>query len=302
MKQPRWERLSVSAQRSAKLEALLTKLREGDRLMFDLRPAYTPHGAAADLHAYNGREIVISGPAGTGKSRGCLEKLHRYALKYPHMRALIVRKTRASLTESGLVTFEQHVLGSHGTGSGIATDILRRNRQSYRYPNGSEIIVGGLDRASRIMSTEFDLIFVQEATELTENDWESLLTRLRHDKMPFQQLIADCNPDHPEHWLKKRAESGRVRMLFSRHEDNPALYDTAQSQWTDLGREYIAVLDALTGVRYHRLRHGKWMQAEGAVYEEFNTGVHVIDRFDIPDDWRRIRVVDFGFVNSFVCA
>ena len=63
------------------------------------------------------------------------------------------------------------------------------------------------------MSTEYDMIYVQEATELTEDDWEALTTRLRNGRAPIQQLIADCNPAEPTHWLKARCDSGQTRML-----------------------------------------------------------------------------------------
>jgi len=43
--------------------------------------------------------------------------------------------------------------------------------QSYTYPNGSTIVLGGLDKESRIMSTQYDVIYVQEAIELTEAEW-----------------------------------------------------------------------------------------------------------------------------------
>src|SRR5947207_8249 len=71
---------------------------------------YTAYGAAAQLWASRAPEIVVSGPAGTGKSRACLEKLHYCALKYRGMRGLIIRKTRESLSEAALVTFEEKVL------------------------------------------------------------------------------------------------------------------------------------------------------------------------------------------------
>ena len=78
--------------------------------------------------------MLISGPAGTGKSRGCLEKLHFLASKYAKMRGLIVRKTRASLTESALVTFEEKVVPANHP---ILNGAGRAHRQAYRYPNGS---------------------------------------------------------------------------------------------------------------------------------------------------------------------
>jgi predicted O-methyltransferase YrrM len=56
------------------------------------------------------------------------------------------------------------------------------------------IVVVGLDKAQKVMSSEYDVIFVQEAIELTVDDWEALTTRLRNGKISFQQLLADCNP------------------------------------------------------------------------------------------------------------
>lgn len=271
-----------------------------DKDAYQQANGYEPHGSAKELHEDNtSSEVLISGPAGTGKSRACLEKLHECALKYKNMRALIVRKTRASLSETALKTFEQDVLGrDHPM---LQHQLQRQNRQRYNYPNGSEIIPGGMDKASRIMSSDFDLIFVQEATELSVDDWEALLTRLRNGKMPFQQLIADCNPDAPEHFLMKRYHADQLRLIPSVHEDNPTLYDLSAGKWTEHGEKYIAKLDALTGVRYDRLRLGLWKQAEGAVYSEFKADVHIIPSFDIPSDWRRIRVIDFGYTNPFVC-
>jgi len=239
-------------------------------------------------------EVVISGPAGTGKSRGCLEKMHYLAEKYPTMRALIVRKTRASLTESALVTFEDKVVPLHHP---VLDGPGRAYRQAYRYPNGSILVLGGLDKASRIMSTDYDLIFVQEAIELEEDDWEALTTRLRHGVLPYQQIIADT----PMHWLKRRCDGGQTTLLQSQHQDNPQLWDGKQKCWTVRGAQYIGKLDALTGPRKDRLRYGRWIQAEGAVYDGWDRRLHLIDRFAIPADWPRFWSVDFGYTNPFVC-
>lgn len=242
-------------------------------------------------------ELLIAGPAGTGKSRFALERVHASCLKWPGCRWLIARKTRESLSESALVTFETKVVPRDNV---LLDGPSRRLRQLYRYPNGSEIIVGGLDKPGKIMSTEFDGAYVQEAIELAENDWESITTRLRNGVMPFQQLLGDTNPDHPFHWLKVRCDRGHCRMVESRHEDNPVLWDEARGRWTEVGLKYIAKLDRLTGARKERLRFGRWVQAEGVVYEEWDRAVHLIDPFPIPASWGRIRSIDFGYTNPFV--
>jgi PBSX family phage terminase large subunit len=268
----------------------------------DLKPEHRPYrpvGKALDLLHYKGTEVVMSGPAGTGKSRAGLEKLHLCAEKYAGMRGLIVRKTRESLTEAALVTWEQHVVpAGHPI---LAAGGQRRMRQAYQYPNGSSIVVGGLDKAQKVMSTEYDTIYVQEGIELVVEDWESLTTRLRNGKMPYQQLLADTNPDSPTHWLKRRCDAGKTLLLESRHEDNPILFDPDRREWTARGKAYIAMLEGLTGPRLQRLRYGRWVQAEGVVYEGWDAAVHLVNRFDLRPEWDRFLAIDFGYTNPFVC-
>lgn len=267
----------------------------------DLVHRYAPRGTARRLLECRDPEVVACGAAGTGKTRGALEKMHLAALLNPGMRGLIVRKTLTSLGSTTLVTWRTHVAPealSNGTCAFYGGS--PQEAAAYRYSNGSTIVVGGMDRPSRIMSSEYDLILADETTELTENDWESLTTRLRHGRMSFQQAIGCTNPDRPTHWLKVRADQQRTVMLNSRHEENPVYYRD-DGTMTDAGRAYIARLDALTGPRYWRLRKGMWTVAEGIIYEEFDPAVHLLDQFDIPADWPRYWAVDFGFTNPFVC-
>lgn len=248
---------------------------------------YKRYGNAIRAWRTRYREVLLCGPAGTGKSRALLEKLHYCADKYAGMRGLIVRKTRKSITQSTMVTFEKKVLPEGCLGHEV---IWRTTEQEYRYPNGSIIAVAGLDDPTKVMSSEWDMIYVQEATELGEEDWGSLTTRLRNGMMPYQQLIADCNPAHPEHWLKLRCDRGATLLLESHHEDNPTVTP-----------EYLASLDELPNVLYKRLRLGQWAAAEGTVYQdEWNSSIHLIDRFEIPQSWPRYWVIDFGFRNPFV--
>lgn len=265
-----------------------------------LQHTFRPRGVSRDLFECREPEVLLSGPAGTGKSRACLEKLNLVALKYPGMRGLIVRKTATSLTSTALVTWKTHVVAE-----GIEAGVLKwyggsaQEPAQYIYANGSRITVGGMDKATRIMSSEYDVIYVQEAIELTLDDWEALTTRLRHGRLPYQQIIADTNPDKPTHWLKQRCTSGKTTLMESRHEDNPVYFDAA-GNLTGAGREYIDKLDNLTGVRKDRLRRGLWVAAEGIIYETYDPAIHLVDRFDPPMTWQRYWVVDFGYTNPFV--
>jgi phage terminase large subunit len=238
-------------------------------------------------------EVLLAGPSGTGKSRAALEKLNFLALRYPGVRMLVVRKTRESFAQSGFVTFEKDVLvPAHARFYSV--------RSEWRYRNGSVLVVGGLDKVSKVMSAEYDQIYVQEATEITEDEWEHLTTRLRRAATPYQQIMACCNPAGPNHWLKKRAEGGRLVLLPSLHEDNPLLYDEKSKGYTPFGQSYLAKLDSLTGVRYQRLRQGLWVAAEGMVYQQFDWDLHVVRHFRPPASWPRYWSVDFGYTHPFV--
>lgn len=263
-----------------------------------LTPEYHYRGANARIIASQEPEVMLEGPAGTGKSVAILHKIHKCARKYPGMRALIVRQSRESLTQSTLVSFESNVL-SPAWYQRIAAGCQRRVRQSYTYPKGSEIVVGGLDKPSKVMSTEYDIIYVNEARETTEDAYEQLTSRLRNGVMPYQQIIGDTNPDAPSHWIKSRADAGRMQLWPTRHEDNPRYHDG--KDWTVEGRRYLDRLERLTGVRYLRLRKGQWVGVEGQVYDEWDEAVHVVAPFDPPSDWPRYRAIDFGYTNPFVC-
>jgi len=249
---------------------------------------------------YRGGEVLLAGPAGTGKSRAALEKIHLICLLTPNVRALVVRKTAVSLTTSAIKTYESDV-AVQALLDGTVTFFggSRREPAQYRYSNGSSIALAGMDNPMKVMSTEYDVIFVQEATELEVDEWEALTTRLRNGVLSFQQIIADCNPQEPTHWLKLRCEAGQCLMLHSRHEDNPRYFND-DGTMTVQGADYMTKLDQLTGVRYLRLRKGIWAAAEGVIFEEFNPAIHVVDRFTVPEDWRRLWTVDFGFVHPFV--
>lgn len=237
--------------------------------------------------------MLLGGPAGTGKTVANCLRVYYIAKHYPGARCLIVRKTRESLTETVLVTWERDVLGFDHPIL-ISRPVLRRVRQSYSFPNGSEVVVGGIDKPGKILSSEYDLIYVPEATDLTVEDWETLSGRLRSARVPYQQIIADCNPDTPHHWLYKRSQAGTLTRFDTIHQDNPRYWDREKGEWTSLGQQYLARLSRMTGTRRERFLLGKWVAAEGAVYA-FDPAVHQLPAVWAPAPaWPRVWHIDWG--------
>ncbi len=288
---------------------------------------YEPRGGCKEVFESRVEEVLVSGPAGTGKSRACLEKIFMVCMLTSNVRALILRKTQRSLGSTALVTWRNFVVKEAlETGDVVYYGGSSQEAAQYRFKNGSTVTIGGLDNPTRIMSSEYDIVYVQEATEITITDLEFIKTRLRNWRTSFQQLIMDCNPAGDKHWLKLRCNDGICVLIESRHEDNPRLFSecaeddenakpyagssTGFIRPTEYGAKYIAILDNLTGVRYKRLRLGLWVSAEGVVYEEFDPAIHVI-KWNFYEDgtpyilpgwetWERYWVIDFGFVHPFV--
>jgi phage terminase large subunit len=181
-----------------------------------------------------------------------------------------------------------------------------------------------MDNPDRILSSERDFIYTCQTEELSLNDWEYLATRCsgRGAVVKWPQLYGDANPGGSQHWIRKRAKDGKIRLLSSVHTDNPTIYrnltpEQAAKEFpqgnpqgsvirngctyilTEDGSRRMAVLNDLTGMRRKRLFEGAWASAEGAVYDGFSAAVHVLVRQ--PGDMKRwLLACDEGYTNPAV--
>lgn len=224
------------------------------------------------------REFMLDGPRGTGKSQGICHVLYWIASSFPGVRILAIRHTRRSLTESFCVTWEKTV----PAGDYCLEGPSRGHRSSYKFSNGAEIILAGMDEPQNLYSTEFDVAFVEEMAQITEDAWERLLGSLRNKRTPFQPIIGATNPLYPSHWTNKRFGPNRTGIvdgsmvrLYSRHTDNPAIADAGGSL-TEYGVQYMHTLDGLSGVRRSRLLEGRWEAAEGLVWPQYDPAIHLV--------------------------
>ena len=255
------------------------------------------YGDNAKAYASREPEILLCGSAGTGKSLAMLAKIRRICEGCPGARCLIVRRTRESLTESILVTWERDILSQGKIGRSILAKnpTLRRVRQSYRFPNGSEVVVGGMDKPDKVLSSEWDLIYIPEVTDFKSPvEWETLGGRLRAGRVPFQQIAADCNPTTPHFFLYKRCLEGGAKLYTSTHRDNPRYFNRTSQTWTPAGEQYLARLERMTGARRDRFLKGLWVAAEGVVYA-YDAAIHLKPASWKPDPlWKRVWAIDWG--------
>ena len=271
------------------------------------KPRYTPYGAARDFWKCKDREVLLHGPADTGKTRVCLEKLHALCLKYPNCHAIIARRFRSDLKESSIFVLMEYVYENDPGKCGV-TVVGGKNPREFHYANGSRIISKGLDEPQGTLGGAYDFAFVSQAEELNESQWNILASRVsgRAGNSPYPQLMADANPGPPYHFLMHRKS---ITPFKSRHIDNPEIYDQSTRRTLESGEVVadiletgagrIETLEQLTGIEYERLFLGNWAAAQGRVYDDFDPDIHVCD--PVEDGGERFLSIDFGFTNPFVC-
>jgi hypothetical protein len=271
------------------------------------------------------RFVLAEGPRGTAKTRSELSIIMGRALAWPGSRWILARSTRTRLSQSVLVTLEQQVFPAFGMavpgGAGV------ENRHEYKLPNGSVLIPMGLDDQQRTQSVEFMGGLLAEAVELaTLDDAVALTGAMRQDnsawKDSFHQLMVDCNPGPPGHWVNQIAEpipkhwrrvntradyrrlidhnsrpaqAGFWKRLVTRHQDNPGYFDLRTWAWKPLGLTYLEGLQYLKGHLRRRWLDGDWVAAEGTVYPEFDEDIHVIKPSRVIMKWPMVVGWDPGY-------
>ena len=201
---------------------------------------YKPEPAQIKFHTAPQRNKLYGGAMGGGKTRTLCEEVNRLMIDYPGNRGLLLRKTFADLRISTYLQLTEKVLSSL-----IIQGLVKENkeRKTFTYWNGSVLFYGGLDATAKdkekYFSAEFGVIAIDEAREITEDEFKKLGTRLRHKLPdgtfpPFYMLLGS-NPS--QNWLKQRfilnAIEGYV-FIPALPRDNPHNPDDYEDQLRDL--------------------------------------------------------------------
>ena len=163
-------------------------------------------------------------------------------------------------------TFERNILRPLTDILGKSVRYMRGKRQIFLGNRKCHVITADDASAeSKIRGCTLAGAYVDEVTIIPENVFIMLLGRLSIDGA---KMFCTTNPDSPYHWFKIWMDRNNDAKVFSfRMDDNPAL----SQQTKDLfNRQY-------TGLWHLRFIQGKWVQAEGAIYDAFDEKTHVID-------------------------
>lgn len=129
--------------------------------------------------------------------------------------------------------------------------------------------------------------YINEASLAVEDVFQEIVSRC---SVEHSHIIADTNPDNPQHWLKTKFidnEDPKARTVYYHFtiDDNPTL-----------APDYVESLKASkSGMFYERDILGLWVTGEGTVYSDFDKSTMVIERSKLPESLTYTAGVDWGF-------
>ena len=173
------------------------------------------------------RYLVLKGGGGSGKSIFAGRKVLERCVSEPGHRFLVCRKVARTLRESCFAQLRGQI-AEHFPDCGA---VINRGDLRIAFPNGSEILFAGLDDAEKLKSI-YDItgIWIEEASELLEADFNQLDIRLRTQCPYYLQIILTFNPISITHWLKARffdKKDPRATVHESTYKDNRFLTQEA---------------------------------------------------------------------------
>lgn len=254
-----------------------------------------PHPHPKQLEFFNAitRYVCYGGARGGGKTFSIIWKAILFALNYPGIKMLIVRKTYADLAESFLLPMQE-----------LFHDIkdiqYRDSFKSFFFENGSRIKLGYCSSDADLgqyQSAQFDIVFFEEATQFTEYQFRIINAACRGTNPNFpRRTYLTCNPGDVGHeWVKrlfidkkyKRKEKARdYTFIQAKVTDNPTLMINDP--------QYIENLEALPDGKRQAWLDGDWSVFAGQYFSEFDENIHVIEPFPIPAHWKKYFTIDYG--------
>lgn len=267
------------------------------------------------------KHVGFGGARGGGKSWSVRTKAKILAATFPGIKLLIVRRTFPELVNNHIEFLRAELYG-------IAK--YTENKKVFTFTNGSTIKFGYCNNdkdLDQYQGAEFDVIFLDEATQLQEMWIKKIIACVRGVNDFPKRVYYTCNPGGASHGYFKRLFIDRA---YEDGED-PEEYAFIQALVTDNKAlmasqpDYIKQLEALPPKLREAWLYGRWDIFEGQFFEDFRTtpdiekctaaGItpeeavqqrrwtHVIEPFDLNAGdrrgWNIMRSYDFGYNKPF---
>lgn len=271
------------------------------------------------------RFVGYGGAKGGGKSHAIRAKASYLAFKYPGIQMLIVRRTFPEL-------YENHTKRLRAAYAALPENLQPRYNESekaFTFPWGSRLKLGYCSDEGDVLQyqgQEYDVLFIDEATQLTEYQFTWLCACVRGANKIPKRIYLTCNPGGVGHaWVKRlfidkdyrRGEDKRDYVFIQAHVfDNPRLFDADEGYKRSLAAHrkkhgktlprcelerramrdsaYVRQLESLSPQLRRAWLDGDWNVFAGQYFSEFSEDAHVCEPFALPAHWRKSAALDYG--------
>jgi len=267
-------------------------------------------GPQTEFLAAPEREVFYGGARGGGKSYALLIDPLRFCHKAAH-RGLFIRRTMPELRD-----IINHSLNLYPKAYPGAK--WREQEKEWRFPSGARIEFGyaeNLTDVLRYQGQSYTWIGIDELPQYPSEDiYNFLRSSLRSVDPEIPVYIrATGNPGNVgSHWVKKMfVDPGEPNASFdvkvptmvgekiitrrfipAKLQDNPYLMQTD---------DYMIMLSSLPEIQRKQFLEGDWDAFEDSSFPEFSKNIHILDNFDIPNNWMRFRAADWGYSSPACC-
>lgn len=271
------------------------------------------------------RFIGYGGAKGGGKSHAIRAKATFLAYYYPGIQMLIVRRTYPELREN----HTKRLKAAYAAIPPHYRPEYSEREKAFSFPHGSRLKLGYCSKENDVLQyqgQEYDVIFIDEATQLTEYQFSWLCACVRGANNYPKRAYITCNPGGVGHaWVKrlfidrdyKYGENARdYTFIQARVYDNAPLFNSDKGYRDALaelkkkyGRaaaktvlheqamqsaDYIRQLQALPPMLRRAWLEGDWNVFAGQFFCEFNHKIHVCKPFALPQNWHKSAAIDYG--------
>ena len=235
-----------------------------------MTPNYSVEKTARQIEAVkaivNNRTVLLEGGSRSGKTFIALHAIMVRALKYPGSRHLVARFRFAHAKQA--ICYD--TMPALIKGLGISESVtLNKTDWFYEFENGSTIWIGGLDdkeRTEKILGNEYATVFLNEASQISYDAYETIVTRLNPPAGVKGRIIIDYNPPSIHHWGYKifhdrkfpdgrAVPSGDFAVVRMNPQDNP-----------HLSSDYLDALSLLSANKRKRFLDGEYSTDNGTLW------------------------------------
>lgn len=259
----------------------------------------TPYPKQIQFFEARSKYIAYGGARGGGKSWAARTKAVLLAFNNPGIQILLLRRTLNELRENHSVPLQKLLRCKQDERIAQYKD----QEKVFEFPNGARIKLGYCDNENDVLQYQgqaYDVIFMEEATQFTEFQFQCLTESNRSSgmcKSAFRpRMYFTCNPGGVGHGWVKRLFIDRDFRETERPEDytfiQSLVYENDFLMQND--PDYVRALENLPEDRKKAMLYGDWDIFEGQYFGEFKRSIHVIEPFVIPDNWIRYISIDYG--------